>query len=81
MDSRFVAEAEALARGQGLRFRRMASGAGHDASVFANLGVPAGMLFVRNANGSHNPNESMAIEDFAAATRILLSYLAEEAAA
>jgi beta-ureidopropionase / N-carbamoyl-L-amino-acid hydrolase len=59
----------------------MASGAGHDASVFANLGVPAGMLFVRNAHGSHNPNESMAIEDFAAATRILLSYLAEEAVA
>jgi N-carbamoyl-L-amino-acid hydrolase len=39
------------------------------------------MLFVRNAHGSHNPNESMAIEDFAAATRILLSYLAEEAVA
>jgi N-carbamoyl-L-amino-acid hydrolase len=36
------------------------------------------MLFVRNAHGSHNPKESMAIADFAAASRILLDYLAGE---
>jgi N-carbamoyl-L-amino-acid hydrolase len=71
----------AIAQRRAIPSMAMASGAGHDASVFANLGVPAGMLFVRNAHGSHNPNESMAIEDFAAATRILLSYLAEEAVA
>ena len=29
----------------------MASGAGHDASVFANYGIPSIMLFIRNKNG------------------------------
>ncbi|MBR8238820.1 hydantoinase/carbamoylase family amidase [Burkholderia sp. AU42008] len=42
----------------------LASGAGHDAALFANAGVPSGMLFVRNAHGSHNPHEAMDIADF-----------------
>ncbi len=50
---------------------RMPGGAGHDAAVFAQMGVPTGMLFVRNANGSHNPEEEMDIGDFAAAARVL----------
>jgi N-carbamoyl-L-amino-acid hydrolase len=49
----------------------MACGAGHDAAVFAGLGVPTLMLFVRNQNGSHNPDEAMEIADFAVVTRIL----------
>ena len=77
MHQRFTALAERL----DITTLAMASGAGHDASVFANLGIPSGMLFVRNAHGSHNPDEAMAIEDFAAATRILLAYLIEETAA
>lgn len=44
--------------------RLMPSGAGHDAAVFAQAGVPTGMIFVRNANGSHNPAESMDLVDF-----------------
>ena len=40
------------------------SGAGHDAAVFANAGVPSAMVFVRNENGSHNPHEDMDIDDF-----------------
>lgn len=40
------------------------SGAGHDASLFANAGIPSGMLFVRNQNGSHNPHEAMEMDDF-----------------
>ncbi len=47
------------------------SGAGHDAALFAAQGVPSAMLFLRNANGSHNPDESMELEDFAFATRVL----------
>ena len=43
---------------------RIPSGAGHDAAVFANKGVPTGMLFVRNEDGSHNPYEKMDMEDF-----------------
>ena len=42
----------------------MASGAGHDAAVFANAGVPSGMIFIRNEHGSHNPHEAMNMEDF-----------------
>ena len=49
----------------------MASGAGHDAAVFAAMGVPTAMLFVRNRNGSHNPDEAMELDDFALATRAL----------
>jgi len=45
-------------------FEVIPSGAGHDASLFANAGIPAGMLFVRNQNGSHNPHEAMDIGDF-----------------
>lgn len=53
----------------------MPSGAGHDAAVFASSGIPTGMIFVRNENGSHNPDEAMAIEDFAVAARALLKLL------
>ena len=47
------------------------SGAGHDAQDFALAGFPAGMIFVRNANGSHNPLEAMEMADFALGTRLL----------
>ncbi|RYF58993.1 MAG: M20/M25/M40 family metallo-hydrolase, partial [Comamonadaceae bacterium] len=50
---------------------RIPSGAGHDAAVFAAAGIPAAMLFVRNANGSHNPHEAMDIDDFLQGTRWL----------
>lgn len=47
------------------------SGAGHDAAVFANAGVPAAMLFVRNENGSHNPDEQMELNDLLSAVDVL----------
>lgn len=53
----------------------MASGAGHDAAVFAKLGIPTAMIFVRNANGSHNPDEAMELDDFAVATEALVRLL------
>jgi beta-ureidopropionase / N-carbamoyl-L-amino-acid hydrolase len=65
--------AEAL----GVRHRLMASGGGHDAAAFAQAGVPAGMIFVRNQNGSHNPKEDMRIEDFAAACAVAQRFLAD----
>ncbi|MBS0578777.1 MAG: hydantoinase/carbamoylase family amidase [Proteobacteria bacterium] len=55
----------------------MASGAGHDAAVFAGQGVPTGMIFVRNASGSHNPEEAMSIEDFAVGTRAVTKLLVD----
>ncbi len=53
----------------------MASGAGHDAAIFAKMGVPTGMIFVRNEYGSHNPDEAMTLDDFGVATRALLGTL------
>ena len=63
-----------------IRQRRIASGASHDASAFAQAGVPTGMIFVRNAHGSHNPQEAMAIPDLLDATRMLAWWLASEGA-
>ena len=58
-------------------FHSMASGGGHDAVAFAQAGVPAGMLFVRNQNGSHNPKEAMRMEDFAKACAVAQRWAAE----
>lgn len=49
----------------------IASGGGHDAQEFDRCGIPAAMIFVRNANGSHNANEAMEMDDFAAGTKLL----------
>lgn len=55
----------------------MPSGGGHDAAVFANAGIPSAMVFVRNRNGSHNPDEAMDIPDLVAGTDIIFNYLTE----
>jgi N-carbamoyl-L-amino-acid hydrolase len=64
---RFDEAATALA----IPHSRMASGAGHDAAVFAGAGIPSAMIFVRNQNGSHNPDEAMEMSDFELAVRVL----------
>jgi beta-ureidopropionase / N-carbamoyl-L-amino-acid hydrolase len=53
----------------------MASGAGHDAAVFAKVGIPSAMIFVRNDHGSHNADEAMALEDFAVGLQALVQLL------
>ena len=55
----------------GIETEAMPSGAGHDAAVFSNLGVPSGMLFIRNDHGSHNPHEAMDIGDFVLGVNVL----------
>ncbi len=60
--------------------RLMPSGAGHDAATFALQGVPTAMIFIRNENGSHNPDEKMAMSDFAAGIRLLAAALAHPVA-
>lgn len=47
------------------------SGAGHDAALMANAGIPSGMVFVRNQNGSHNPREAMDLDDFMLGAQVL----------
>jgi N-carbamoyl-L-amino-acid hydrolase len=53
----------------------MASGAGHDAVIFAEMGIPTAMIFVRNESGSHNPDEAMDMVDFTIATQALIGLL------
>ena len=64
MDAEWVERLLAAGRQAGLEIETLASGAGHDAAVFANAGVPSGMVFVRNDHGSHNPHEAMELADF-----------------
>ena len=64
MDRRWVDKLLAHAHTLSLPQKTMLSGAGHDAVLFASAGIPSAMIFIRNHNGSHNPNEAMDIEDF-----------------
>jgi beta-ureidopropionase / N-carbamoyl-L-amino-acid hydrolase len=77
MDETLRAQIEAAARARGIATLTMPSGAGHDAATFAGVGVPSAMIFIRNQNGSHNPDEAMRIEDFHAAATILTQLLSE----
>jgi len=63
---------------RGLPVVELASGAGHDASVLANAGVPSAMLFVRSLAGgvSHSPEEHSSPEDIALAVEVLSAALA-----
>ncbi|MEJ1975079.1 MAG: M20/M25/M40 family metallo-hydrolase [Acetobacteraceae bacterium] len=74
MDADVQAQLAAAAEAAGVPHRAMASGGGHDAAAFAQAGIPAGMLFVRNQNGSHNPHEAMRREDFDAACAVVLRW-------
>jgi N-carbamoyl-L-amino-acid hydrolase len=54
----------------------LATGAGHDAGVLAQAGIPTSMLFVRNPTGvSHSPDEFAERDDclagVAALTRVV----------
>jgi N-carbamoyl-L-amino-acid hydrolase len=66
---------ERAARALALPAVRLGSPASHDAAAFASAHVPVGMIFVRNENGSHNPQEQMTIEDFLEATSVLAWWL------
>ncbi|MBT5194916.1 MAG: hydantoinase/carbamoylase family amidase [Rhodospirillaceae bacterium] len=50
---------------------------GHDASIFARAGIPAAVLLVRNADGSHNPDEKMAMADFEQGVQVLAATMVE----
>ena len=43
--------------------------------MFTKVGIPSAMIFVRNENGSHNPDEAMSLDDFAVGTRALTGLL------
>jgi allantoate deiminase len=63
MDTFLVKEIDRAIQSTGCRPHRMASGAGHDAMILAEK-IPAAMIFLRTPGGiSHDPAESVAVED------------------
>ena len=80
VDPALRAALERAAAAQEIPVLALGSPASHDAAAFAAAGVKMGMIFVRNANGSHNPEEAMKIEDFLDATTVLTTWLAEAVA-
>jgi allantoate deiminase len=63
MDPFLVNQIEEAIRQAGCEPHRMASGGGHDAMILAEK-VPAAMIFLRTPGGiSHDPAESVAVED------------------
>jgi acetylornithine deacetylase/succinyl-diaminopimelate desuccinylase-like protein len=67
--------AQAL-QGAGVETFYLASGAGHDAVMFAGV-TDIGMLFVRCGNGgiSHHPGETVTAEDADLGARVLLDVI------
>lgn len=72
-------ELEQTAAALGIPTATFGSPASHDAAAFASAGVPTAMIFVRNENGSHNPDEHMEIDDFLDACAVLASWMAGQA--
>jgi allantoate deiminase len=67
MDPVLIAQIELAIRAAGCPPHRMPSGAGHDAMILASR-VPAAMIFLRSPGGiSHDPTESVLLEDVACA--------------
>lgn len=75
MDALWSEKLRCAAEKKGHKLESMASGAGHDAAVFANSGIPAAMIFIRNENGSHNPDEAMDTDDFLMGVQLMLDAL------
>lgn len=71
-----VSELHAAAEAAGMNVTAIGSPASHDTAAFAAAGVPSAMLFVRNRNGSHNPDEAMEIDDFMKACGLLALWVA-----
>ncbi len=71
LDARMIQAIRSACEAEGLPAETIPSGAGHDAAVFSQAGIPTGMIFVRNQNGSHNPLESMDLADLAAAIGVM----------
>lgn len=76
MDDGLVGTYRKAAAAMGVKAMDIPSGASHDSAAFADAGVPTAMLFIRNENGSHNPDEAMEIPDFIETTKLLAAALA-----
>lgn len=71
-DAGLADEIEASAKHLGMSFRRMTSGAGHDAQMIARV-APAAMIFVPSRGGvSHNPREHTDADQLVSGAQVLL---------
>ena len=74
-DPRVIDIVEATADDAGLSTRRMPSGAGHDAQMFARV-CPTAMIFTPSVNGiSHNVTEYTEPDDLEAGANVLLEVM------
>jgi allantoate deiminase len=70
-----MAQMDRAVEGEGVKLRRLPSGAGHDGMALKQIADIA-MLFVRCKGGiSHNPAESITQEDAGAGARVLLRFI------
>ena len=70
-----MAQMERAVAAEGIKLRRLPSGAGHDGMALKSIADIA-MLFVRCQDGiSHNPAESVTAEDAGAGARVLLRFI------
>ena len=72
LDARITAAVREAIAACGCDVLELSSGAGHDAMMMAKL-CPSGMIFLRCKDGiSHNPAESITVEDADVGVRVLL---------
>lgn len=75
MNDELVGLLESVASTEGIKFCRIVSGAGHDASLFGRV-ISAAMVFVPSVGGkSHSPEEYTRAEDLAPGVRVLTAAL------
>ncbi|WP_172250766.1 Zn-dependent hydrolase [Saccharibacillus deserti] len=75
MDAGLGTAAESILRQQGIAYRRMTSGAGHDSQVFGTF-CPTALLFVPSRGGlSHSPAEFTETEDLERGVKLLIDLL------
>lgn len=76
-DEGILNKIEKAAKNRNLKYKRMTSGAGHDAQMMARI-CPTAMIFAPSIGGiSHNPQEKTKHEDLIAVTNILLDVVKE----
>ncbi|MDS7928279.1 M20 family metallo-hydrolase [Acinetobacter sp. V102_4] len=76
-DPRIVNRIEQMANIQGLKVKKMPSGAGHDAQIISRM-CPAGMIFVPSVAGlSHNVEEFTESKDIEVGANLLLNMVYE----
>lgn len=74
-DRKMQAKIETAAKGLGFSFKKMQSGAGHDAQEISTI-APVGMIFIPSVNGiSHSPKEFSTPGDMANGVKVLLQVI------